>query len=792
MRFNLTPLEDRLVPAGQLSELLVVDQIGWRTDAQKIAVFADPVNGQNSSLSYTPGNSFQVRRVSDDGVAYTGSVTQWNNGNVHAQSGDRAWQGDFSSLTTPGEYYLYDPTNDKRSYAFRIQADLFNDVLKTAGRVFFYQRSGFDKLPQYAGNWSHAASHLQEVTAQKIVGSTPQGAGTVRDVHGGWWDAGDYNKYVPFTTGVLWDTLSAYEWNPAAFTDTWNIPESGNGTPDVLDEIKWEMDWLLRMQLPNGSVLNRVGQTSYNVGSGPTADTQPHYYTGATTWATASFAASAAHASRVFAPFNAAYATTLRNAAELAWTYLSANTSMLPANGQDGGNLAAAAGSADASMDLRLRILASAELWRLTGTAAYKTFFEANYLNPAAKENGFHPLINNYFDPSVGMDINRALVTYSLTPGATTSIVNAAKQAIKNHIDWNILPNYAANDPYRGYMWDGHYTWGSNQLKASWANILTYAIKLNVGTATDRTTYRAVAEEYLHYFHGRNPMEMTYLTNMGSRGANVGADKMPWQVYHGWWPDGSTLYDGEGSTYGPAPGYVVGGSNQYFSLNWISPPYGQPAMKSFKDWNTAWNASVGANENSWEITEPAIYYQASYLLLLSQYATAPPSVANISVNGGATQRSKITNVAVTFSTSLDVALFQNPGAVTLTRTAGNSLGSVVTVGSGLIITPGSGTGNSITLTFSNSTFDGVQAGSLTDGRWRLAIPSLGYQSALNDASLRRLFGDADNNGTVDASDFSAFGTSFGQSASSAFDFDNNNTVDATDLAAFGNRFGVTL
>jgi hypothetical protein len=96
------------------------------------------------------------------------------------------------------------------------------------------------------------------------------------------------------------------------------------------------------------------------------------------------------------------------------------------------------------------------------------------------------------------------------------------------------------------------------------------------------------------------------------------------EAYHGWWPDGSTLYDGANSTYGPTPGYLVGGPNQFFSVSWVSPPYGMPPLKAFKDWNTGWNPSRQANENSWEITEPAIYYQAPYLLLVSQYATAPP------------------------------------------------------------------------------------------------------------------------------------------------------------------------
>src|SRR5262249_31385288 len=89
---TLTQLEDPLNPVGGLSEQIVVDQFGWRASAQKVVVFADPVDGQNGSISYTPGTSFQLRRTSDDAIVFTGSVVQWNNGAVHTQSGDRAWQ----------------------------------------------------------------------------------------------------------------------------------------------------------------------------------------------------------------------------------------------------------------------------------------------------------------------------------------------------------------------------------------------------------------------------------------------------------------------------------------------------------------------------------------------------------------------------------------------------------------------------------------------------------------------------------------------------------------------------
>ena len=107
--------------------------------------------------------------------------------------------------------------------------------------------------------------------------------------------------------------------------------------------------------------------------------------------------------------------------------------------------------------------------------------------------------------------------------------------------------------------------------------------------------------------------------------------------------------------------------------------------------------------------------------------------------------------------------------------------------------PAAGSVSSITLTFANTVNAGVENGSLADGRWRLAIPSASFQSTLNDPTLRRLFGDSNNDGTVDGTDFGDFGAVFAQTVTnSPFDSNADDTVDGTDFAQFGARFGVTL
>lgn len=171
------------------------------------------------------------------------------------------------------------------------------------------------------------------------------------------------------------------------------------------------------------------------------------------------------------------------------------------------------------------------------------------------------------------------------------------------------------------------------------------------------------------------------------------------------------------------------------------------------------------------------------------------TILGITVNGGASQRSRLTTIQVDLSSLAgDISTIIN--GVNLVRTAarpGDAVGTIVDKTSGLIISPASGASNTFTLSFANVSNAGVNNGSLADGRWQLNIPSLGYTSHLGDTNFRRLFGDNDNNGTVDAADFSNFGNLFGMTqAGLAFDFDANNTVDAADFAQFGNRFGVTL
>jgi len=643
--FGLMTMVGVLQAAPLVEQQIIVDQIGYRTTAKKVAILADPVYGFNAAVEYIPGDSVQIRRVSDDSRVLAVKVQQWNAGKIDTVtktvgiwnnnlgknvdttaltsfSGDRTWWADFSALSVPGDYYVYDPKNDRKSFDFRIADNIYDKVLEAAVRMFYYQRQSFDKDPKHAGVWSHKADHLQDSAATTWTGHTKP-----RDVRGGWWDAGDLNKYMPYTTRPIWQLLNAFENNAQAFSDATNIPESGNGVPDILDEIKFELDWMLKMQNADGSVHSRVADeegTKYPGVGGPEAVKNPRYYTLASTWSTGCFVAGVANASRFFKLYQATYpgyADTLLARARLGWAYLESKPTMFPADGKDGMILR------DGKVDNRAngskeyeqggRLLASATLFQATGEAKFKTFFDANM---------YVPKLGNYVaaDPMGGPQGwvgQMALVTYASTPGATAAKVDTIRKAFRE-INWWFDPTAKITDgkakPYRVENW--HYSWGSNETMGNWG--LTPIYGKQVGMPLDAgEDPLAKGEEYVHYFLGRNPMNMVYLTNLGAKGLNLGVERGATSMFHTWTmkKSGWTQFDYDTSAYGQVPGYVTGGPNFNYTYNTsagILPELRwQPHMKSYKDWSGDWP------QNSWEITEPAIYYQGAFVNLLSYFAT---------------------------------------------------------------------------------------------------------------------------------------------------------------------------
>lgn len=562
--------------------------------------------------------------MNTNAVVLTTAPVSWNSGATDSSSGDKAWWFDFSSVTTPGTYAVVDATNNARSPSFKIDANVYQPVLKTAMRSFFYQRAGFAKQLPYADvGWTDAASHIgtgQDTQAR--IYNDKNNAATAKDVSGGWYDAGDYNKYTAWTASYVITLLQAYIEHPAAWTDDFNIPESGNGIPDILDEVKWGLDWLKKMQdaTGNNSVLCIVGLAG---GSPPSSVTGPSYYGPATTNATMATAGAFALASKVFADFPSmsSYANDLKARAINAWMWAVANPNVTFKNNDsasNSGGLGAGqqepldgSGNPDATQRATTKRISAVYLYAATNDTQYKTYLEANYTSAD---------LMSFADPFREYE-NSSLLYYTSLIGVTGSVATNIKTKFTNAMNsgsnWNAMVN--KSDPYLAYI--DVYTWGSNHTKSDKGAMFMDTSQYGL-SAFNTTQARNYALTYVNYIHGVNPQGMVYLSNMYSLGAYNSVN----EFFHSWFADGSALWDRVGtSTYGPAPGFLVGGPNP--SYDWDgqcpgvsgcgsaapSPPKGQPAQKSYKDFNTSWPL------NSWSVTENSCGYQSSYLRLLSKF-----------------------------------------------------------------------------------------------------------------------------------------------------------------------------
>ena len=588
----LRPAPDR---ATAVSLSVGFDHFGYRPGDSKLAV-----------ASADPGAVVEVRTRAGESVlrlsAGEGSIRRKGQDSA---SGDEVWWLDLSALNLPGTYHLWSPSLQARSYEFVVAHDVYEEVLRSAVRTFYLQRCGVGKLARHAGSWAdEAACHRADASAGPARDQRDRGR---LDLSGGWHDAGDYNKYMWYaTSNAILFMLRAFEEDPGSFPDGFlRIPESGNGVSDLLDEVRWELDFLLKMQLQDGSVLSRIqGEGEANGSAPPSADRSLRYYHDPTVDSAAVFAGSCAVASRVFAAAGQGpYAATLKQAALRAWSWL---------RGQGNGPE---------------KVWAAAEILRL----------DPGVTSARAYVDGYHPAGWSGVPLGVTSYDAHAALAYVQVSGATAAVVSAMRADIAQAVD----RIFASDDLYRNGMPKESYFWGSNSIRAGYGVFLLQAARLHATGSHTGDECRRHALDFLHYFHGQNPLGMVYLTNM----ASLGGEHSSWQIFHNWFGQSQSRYsrsryigraasaveaqypyfagtdnhgvrDDKTSLFGPAPGFVPGGPNQAYSGDARPPGPVVYPNRCYRDWNdqTVWTA------RTWEITEPSIGYQGPYVALVAAFA----------------------------------------------------------------------------------------------------------------------------------------------------------------------------
>ena len=285
---GLSPAPSRRAPAAEAaSPRIRLNQLGFYPSGPKAAVVAD-----------TAAARFAVLTADRGDTAFAGALAparRW------APSGEAVRLADFSRLARPGRYVLAVP-NVGRSHPFVVGAGAGRELARAAVKAFYFQRASVDLPARYAGPWARPAGHPDTLVLVHPSAAGPgRPAGARLAAPGGWYDAGDYNKYVvnsgisTYTLLALADHYPAY----AAALGT-HVPESGDALPDALDEALWNLRWMRAMRDPaDGGVYHKLTTAEFSGFVMPAADTAPRFVVQKSTAAALDFAATAAYAARV-------------------------------------------------------------------------------------------------------------------------------------------------------------------------------------------------------------------------------------------------------------------------------------------------------------------------------------------------------------------------------------------------------------------------------------------------------------------------------------------------------------
>ena len=526
--------------------------------------------------------------------------SRWNVDIVSAQ-GDVVWQGkasetmlnpvsgkpccvvDFSDLTTEGEYTLC--VNDGSSTAkcqFVITNHPYSELTRKALRAFYYQRASMDIVEPYAEGYERKAGHPDDhvlVHASAATAERPEG--TVISSPGGWYDAGDYNKYIVnsgFTMGV-W--LMAYELNPDYFKAlNLNIPESGQPVPDMLAEAMYNIRWMLTMQDTDGGVYHKLTEPNFEGFIRPDECQKTRYVVLKTTAAALDFAATMALAARVYAPFEAAYpgfVAQATDAAKRAYAWAEANPEVYydqpKMNEQFKPEITT--GAYD-DFDVHDEFYwAAIELAILTGENAYKVA-ATEHAKAIAEANG-------QYTPSVWGNVAELGYLDWLMHSEDTAKNKANMEALLEYLQPFLEEATTVSvfhSPYGNREDD--FFWGCNSEGCCWRGIeCLYAYRL-----TGDEKYRVNAERCLNYILGQNATGYCYVTGFGSK-----------PVCH---PHHRLSYSHPKGTH---PGFLAGGPNpmrQDAETDGVKYPKDVPADESYLDYQP----SYASNEVTinWNVT----------------------------------------------------------------------------------------------------------------------------------------------------------------------------------------------
>ena len=455
-----------------------------------------------------------------------------------AASGDRV----RTVVIPPLEAGEYDLVSGEEHRTFTVRKDAWKEVSNALIKGLYYQRCGCALDPAFAGVYHHPACH----TAPAVDW---EDRSKKRKVPGGWHDAGDYGKYTGPGAVTVAHMLYAWKLFPRGCSDDLNIPETGNGTPDILNEAKYELDWMLEMQRSDGAFHHKLTKAMFAPFIMPQDDLETEYLMPVSHCATAAACACLALAARVYRTGNPAFANRMLLAAQRAWNWLQEHPEFVPFMNPEG----VRTGWYGDRSDRDERFWAACELYATTGEEAYREAAEALY------KDGLDLTQFGWVDVS---GIGALCCLFDLGEKAGEVLYTELKEKFLRRSEEAL--RLSRESGYGTSLAPDRYIWGSILpiLSHGMAMIMNYLL-------TGREDMRDAALIQWHYALGMNALDLCFVTGYGTRSVQ--------HPHHR--PSGADGIDA------PVPGLISGGPNKSFPMVPTKEKLGEkvPPAKYFLD-----------------------------------------------------------------------------------------------------------------------------------------------------------------------------------------------------------------
>lgn len=531
-------------------------QIGYPCKGKKIAYIAN----YEGSCALLHAEAGRVTLVKES--AYSVNNTQEKD----KASGDRLTYFDFSEIEEPGVYVVY-VEGLGISYEFTIGNHVYIETKDALLKGLYYQRCGIELHKDYARAWEHPICHNQ--LARLYNDET-----VLLDVSGGWHDAGDYGRYVTPAAVTLADMLLSYELCEEVYQEPIGIPESSNGIPDILNEAKYELTWLLKMQSKQTKgVYHKVTSKEFCGMVMPHEDEEPMVILEESLVAIADFAGIMAMAARVYEPFDKEFSKNMLEAARNAWEWVEHNLEKEGFHNPKGVNTGEYGDN----------------------NSKDEILFAAVSLYVTTEEEKFHTIVKKYLDlvedkVSLGWGNvgGYATLLYLLNGKAKdVRVENVFLEVFERELDKRL--KIAKEDGYSVSILPQEYGWGSNM------RVLNHGMFACFGHLfTGKDEYLHMAKQQLEYILGVNPLNISYITGIGANFVN--------EIHHR--PSAADHVELA------VPGLISGGPNYRLSDDILvnNIPTGTPSSRCFLDHE----GSYSSNEITIYWNSPGIFI-AAYL-----------------------------------------------------------------------------------------------------------------------------------------------------------------------------------